>query len=418
MRIEIISVGTELLEGKANSDMTRLGDDIYKSGLDVARAVTVGDSRPELERAVKDALASADVLIITGGLGPTFDDITVAAVAAALERKTYLDASILEKIKKRFKDKNLEYNPANDSQARIISGARSVDNPYGTAPGQIIEISGSRPAIVALLPGPPREMMAVYMAGLAPVLRSRAPKLRKTLTLRVFGLPESAVDTKIRKIIANDAVAEKGLLNFTILCHQGLVDIKVTATGSDELLVDETLHNVRDEFYKALGDDIFGENTDTLESVVGNLMMKNKMKLSVAESCTAGLISARITNIPGSSFYFHEGFSVYSNDSKIRRLGVKPETIEKYGSVSRETTDELLDGLKKNTPAHCGIAVTGYAGPSRAPDKEDGLVFIGVSTPISKTIREFRFSGTRGDIRERATLSSLDILRRELLKMK
>ena len=419
MRIEIISVGTELLEGKANSDLTRLGDDIYKSGLDVAKAVVVGDSRPETEKAVKDALASADVVIITGGLGPTFDDITVSAVAAALGRTTYLDPAVLEKIKQRFAKRNLEYNPAaNDSQARIISGARPVDNPHGTAPGQIIEIAGKPPKILALLPGPPREMRAVYENGIAPILRARAATLRKNLTLRICGLSESAVDAKIRRIVENESVTDKGLLKFTILCHQGIVDIKITAAESDELLLDEMLHNVRAEFYKALGDNIFGENTDTLESVVGRLLMKNKMTLAVAESCTAGLISARITNIPGSSFYFREGFAVYSNESKIKRLGVNPATIEKHGSVSRETTAELLDGLKKNASAHCGIAVTGYAGPVGAGGKESGLVYIGVFTPLETAVAEYRFSGSRGDVRERAVISSLDMLRKFLLRIK
>jgi len=440
MKVEIISVGTELLEGKTNLDISILGDKLYRSGFDVTRAVTVGDDPQELKSAILSALKTDDVriIIITGGLGPTFDDITAETSASAIGRKTYLDPEVIKSIKQKFEKRKLDYSPSNDQQARIISGAKILENPYGTAVGQIVEISPGevasltgKPAVpdrnnklLILLPGPPREMKAVYENGVEPILATFPHKFRKNLVLKIAGMPESAVDEKIRPIIDKEMSANRGLLKFTILCQHGLVEIRTTATHpDDEMVVDDALNHVKSEFYSAVGiENIYSDNpADTLESVIGRLLMKNKMTLAVAESCTAGLLSSRITNVPGSSYYFTEGYVVYSNDSKVKRLGVKPETLEKYGSVSKEVARELLDGLKKNTAAHCAISIVGYAGPAATAGKEAGLVYIGVSVPFktgTEEIKEYRFAGGRAEVREKAVVAALDNLRRALIRLK
>lgn len=416
MKIELICIGTELLEGKPNTNVSFVGDRIFALGFNLSRAVTVEDSKPRIEEAFKEAIARADVIISTGGLGSTFDDLTVEALAAAIGRKTYLNTDVLSHIEKHFASRNMQMPSVNKKQAHIIEGAKIVENKIGTAPGQIIELQDK---IVFLLPGPPRELHPMFEASVSPYLRKRVTKLRKSVTLHVFGLTESAVEEKIEKIVSDESVVDRGVVNFTILAHHGMVDIKISAGGADELLIDETLHNLKKEFVDVLGDYLYGYDNETLESVVGNLLMKNKLTLSVAESCTGGMLSSRIINIPGSSHYFVEGLTVYSDEAKMKRLGLKNETLQKYGAVSREAAEEMLNGLKEIAASYCSIAVTGIAGPGGAtPEKPVGLVYIGVQTPLSRTISEFRFYGSRNEIRERASLTALDLLRRELMKFK
>ncbi len=439
MKVKIISVGTELLEGKVNQDVHILAEKLYNAGFDLSGALTVGDDVAGLKKAVISAIKDegADILIITGGLGPTFDDITVETVASAISRKTYLDPELLKTIKQKFEKRKLDYSPSNDKQAYVISGAKIIENPYGTAVGQMIEVNPSelgasaeisggnlnKKILIFLLPGPPREMKAVYEKGVEPVLFALPRKFRKNLILKIAGMPESAVDEKIRPLIDKEQKSNKEFLRFTILCHSGLVEIKATVTHpDDEMVVDDILSHLKEEFYSYIGaENIYSDNhSDTLESVIGRLLMKNKMTLAVAESCTAGLLASRITSVPGSSYYFTEGYVVYSNDSKIRHLGVKKETLEKYGSVSKEVAAELLEGIKRKTPAHCAISIVGYAGPTAKVGKEAGLVYIGVATPLNPTgeVKEYRFSGGRAEVREKACVVALDNLRRQLLKIK
>ncbi len=418
MKIELICVGTELLEGKLNTNVSYIGEKVFSLGFGVDRATTIGDSKSQIERAFTEAISRSDVIISTGGLGPTFDDLTVECVSSVLAKKTTLSVNVFKKIETHFQERNIQMPLVNKKQAYIIEGAKIIENKIGTAPGQIIELKDPQ-KIIFLLPGPPRELHPMFESTVAPFLRKHETKLRKSSVIHVFGLSESAVETRIQKIISDEKIVDKGMVNFAILAHQGIIDIKITASASDELLIDETLHNLKKEFSDALEGFIYGYDSETLESVVGLLLLKNKLTLSVAESCSAGMLSSKIANISGSSHYFLEGFIVYSDASKIKRLGVNAETIEKYGAVSRETADEMLEGLKKMTSSYCGLSVTGIAGPSaETSEKPVGVVYIGVHTPISKSINEFRFSGTRNEIREKACLSALDILRKELLKFK
>lgn len=419
MRVELICIGSELLEGKPNTNISYIGEKLFNLGFELSRVSVVSDSKREISKVFKDAIDRSDIIISTGGLGPTFDDLTSETVAELLSRKRFLDREVLVRIQKKFAEKNLEMPRVNEKQAYIIEGAQVIENPVGTAPGQVIKLSiNNSEKTIFLLPGPPRELYQMFENDVIPRLKKYGGRLKKTLTIHIFGLSESEVEEKIQRIISDESVVDKGLVSFIILVHHHIVDIKITATGTDELLIDETLHNLKKEFEDVLSDYIYGYDAETLESVIGKLLLERKLSLAVAESCTAGMLSSRITNVSGSSLYFKEGFVVYSNDSKIKRLGVKPETIENFGAVSKETAAEMLDGLKRNTSAHCGISITGIAGPHTSSGKPIGLTYIGVQTPLSKVINEFRFSGSRNEIREKSVLTALDMLRKELLKFR
>ncbi len=418
MRIELISIGDELLEGKLNATAAYIGDRLFDMGYSLKRFTSAPDESEEIKSSFSDALKRSDIVIITGGLGPTFDDLTVQSVAAALNRSTYLNTDVLESIEKKFAAKKQKMPPVNKKQAFIIEGAVVIENNLGTAPGQRIELKDSG-KIIFLLPGPPRELQPMFEGSVFEALKKRGIKIRKSTTIRIFGLAESEVEQRIQKIISDEKAVDKGMINITILAHGGIVDIKLSAAGTDELLLDEAVHNVKKEITDILGEFVFGFNHDTLESVVGVLLMKHKLNVAVAESCTAGIISAKLANIPGSSYYFVEGLAVYSNDSKIKRLAVSPDILEKYGAVSRETTESLLDGLKKSSNSYCQIAVTGIAGPSGASSQKPvGTLFIGVQTPLSKKISSHTLNGSRNEIRERAAMLALDALRKELIAYK
>jgi nicotinamide-nucleotide amidase len=416
MKIEVISIGNELLEGKPNLNASFIGARLFELGYSLRRFVTVPDIKTKIRTSFLDALKCSELIIITGGLGPTFDDLTVESVAEALEKKTYLNTEVLASIEKIFKREDISESPVIRKQAFIIEGAKVIENKVGTAPGQIIAIKESGKTVV-LLPGPPRELQPMFDESVVPLLKV---KLRKSVTIRIFGLAEIEVQKRIQKIIVDEKIVDRGLINLSILPHGTIVDIKISASGTDELLIDEAVHNVKKKFTDVIGKYVFGFDSDTLESVVGVLLMKHKLNLAVAESCSAGIISAKIANIPGSSYYFVEGITVYSNDSKIRRLCVLPTILEKYGAVSRETLEAMLDGLKRTTNTNCQLAVTGIAGPSSGvtPRKPVGTVYIGVQTPLSKKIEQHLLSGSRNEIREQTALIALDTLRKELLEYK
>jgi nicotinamide-nucleotide amidase len=241
----------------------------------------------------------------------------------------------------------------------------------------------------------------------------------KSFTLHICGMGESLVDEKIRPIIETERKLESESVSFAILAHQMIIDVKANVQGNDEMILDETIHNLKLEFKEVLQENIYGEDKETLESVVGNLLAKNGRTLSVAESCTGGLLSHRITNIPGSSMYFKEGVVTYSNESKIKNLNVRRETIEGFGAVSEETALEMVRGIKRISDSDYAISITGIAGPSGGTkEKPVGLVYIGLSTPKADKVFNFNFSGGRIDIRQRSANFALDILRRELLKEK
>ncbi|MFN3966846.1 MAG: competence/damage-inducible protein A [Endomicrobiia bacterium] len=419
MHIEIIGVGTELLLDKVNTNILYIGEKLNSIGLEINRGITVPDNLKEMIDVFSESFNRSDIVIITGGLGPTFDDLTREAVSKVLNKKLKFNKEIMQSIARHFAERDLEMPKGNERQAYIIDGAEYILNKIGTAPGQIIKQKKQKKEIlIFLLPGPLRELQPMFESKVLPYIKEKfEQKIVKTKTIHVFGLPESKVNEIILPIVETERKIEGGSVDFTILCHPTMViDIKITVKGLDELLADETINNIKGEIYSVLKENIYGEDSQTLESVVGELLIKNKKTLSVAESCTGGLISNKITNIPGSSVYFLEGIVAYSNRAKIEILGVSEETINKFGAVSEETAIEMAKGVKKISGSDISCAVTGIAGPTgQTPSKPIGTVCFAIVTPLDEISKKVNFTGNRLEIKERSANFALDLLRRKLL---
>lgn len=415
MKSELICVGTELLFGKLNTNAAYIGERLSTIGLDLSFVTSVGDNSDDMFEIFKKALDRSNIIIITGGLGPTFDDITREVAAKVLGRNLKINHEILNIITKYFNGRNIYMPKENERQAYIIDGAKIIKNQTGTAPGQCVEIGSDTKKLLFLLPGPPREMQPMFENDVFPYFENLQKEIKKSFILHICGLPESVVDEKIKPVIDNYRVLNSGGVNFTILAHDMIVDIKVSAAGTDEISINKTLDAIKQEFYSLLNENIFGEDSQSLEDVVGSILAKNKKTIAVAESCTGGLLSGKITSIPGSSEYFKEGIVTYSNEAKVRYLGVKEETLKNFGAVSEQTAAEMADGLRKISGADYAASVTGIAGPSGGtPEKPVGLVYAAISGENIKHVIRLVLPGNRNEIRERTVNKVLDFLRRQL----
>jgi nicotinamide-nucleotide amidase len=414
MHTEIICIGSELLIGAVNTNGTYISEKFATIGLKVNREITVGDDFSELENVFSESFNRSNIVIATGGLGPTFDDITREVVSKATGKKLVLNKNVLKTISEFFEKKKIKMPKDNEKQAYILEGAEIIPNDLGTAAGQILEINGK---IIILLPGPPREIRPMFETTVLPYLKKRFERgLLKIKILHTVGLAESVVDEKIRKIVDIERKLEGSEVSFSILAKHTGVDIKIIASGTDEMLIDKTIQNLKKEFYDVLKDSIFGEDNRTLESVVGELLLKKRKTLSVAESCTGGLISHRLTNVAGSSMYFKESIVTYSDISKKRMLGVKDETLNKYGAVSGEVAIEMAEGIKKISGTNFGISTTGIAGPKpSSTGKPVGLVFIALASNDGTKVQQFQFTGSRAEIKDKIATAALDILRISLI---
>lgn len=426
MRVELISVGTELLKGKINTDTAYLGEKLDSIGLTIEREITVGDDREKIESVLREVLNRADIIITTGGLGPTFDDLTREVMAKVLKKKLVFDREVMHEIAAHFAKRELEMPKENERQAYIIEGARVIPNKVGTAPGMVVEKrskadskSKAQRVSVIMLPGPPREMRPMVEEVVLPYLKDKYErKILKKYVLHICGLTESSAYEKIKEVVEIERRMEGGILRFSILAHLATIDVEISGEGENELLVDEMLHKARQEIYDCLGDYIYGQDEDTLESVVGGLLLRKRLTLAVAESCTGGLLGDRITDVAGSSVYFKEGIVAYSNEAKVRILGVREETLNGFGAVSRETALEMARRVQGISGADIGLATTGIAGPTGGtPEKPAGLVYIALvwAGRGVEICNEFRFIGQRREIKESTVASALDILRRALM---
>lgn len=426
MKVELVSVGTELLKGKINTDNAYLGEKLDSIGLAIDRETTVGDSREKIESVLQEALNRSDIIITTGGLGPTFDDLTREVMAKVLKKKLVFDREVMHQIAAHFAKRDLEMPKDNEKQAYIIEGAKVIPNKAGTAPGIVVERktkAGAKSKVqkaraIIMLPGPPREMKPMVEEVVLPYLKERYErKILKKCVLHISGLTESAVYEKIKEVVEIERRMEGGILRFSILAHLTKIDVEISGEGENELLVDEMLHKARQEIYNCLEDYIYGEDKDTLESVVGGLLLSKRLTLAVAESCTGGLIGDRITDVAGSSVYFKEGVVAYSNEAKVRGLGVKEETLNEFGAVSRESALEMARGVQRISGTDIGLATTGITGPTGGTAKKPvGLVYVALVWPKMgvELCREFRFSGKRKEIKESTAANALDILRKAL----
>ena len=426
MKVELVSIGTELLKGKINTDIAYLGEKLDSIGLTIERETTVSDDGEKIESVFQEALDRSDIMITTGGLGPTFDDLTRDVMAKVLKKKLVFDGEVMHQIAAHFAMRDLEMPKENERQAYIIEGARVIPNKVGTAPGMILERrakAGAKSKVqkvtVIMLPGPPREMRPMVEEFVLPYLKEKYErKILKKCVLHISGLTESAVYEKIKEVVEIERRMEGGILRFSMLAHLAMVDVEISGEGENELLVDEMLHKSRQEIYDCLGDHIYGQDEDTLQSVVAGLLLKKRLRLAVAESCTGGAIGDRITDVSGSSVYFNEGIVAYSNEAKVRILGIKRETLDEFGAVSRETALEMARGVERISGADIGLATTGIAGPTGGTSQKPvGLVYIALVWPGTgvEICNEFRFTGQRREIKESTVITALDILRRVLI---
>lgn len=407
---EIIAVGSELLTPfRTDTNSLWLTDKLNGVGVEVKLKTIVGDDDARLEETIRDALKRSSVVILTGGLGPTEDDITRKIAGRALGRRLLLDEKVLDEIKAKFLHWGRKMPDINARQAMVVEGAEVLPNPNGTAPGMFFEHEGR---IVVLLPGPPREMKPMFDSHVLPKIAERAGGVCVARrVLRVAGLGESAVDERIAPVYTQYKNPQT-----TILFNNTEIEIHLTAQGKTEQDAELLLDGLSGQIEERMGDSIFAFRGETMEEVVGLRLAVGGFTLAVAESCTGGLIAHRLTEVPGSSNYFMEGIVTYSNEAKTRLLGVPSEMIERHGAVSSEVAEAMAEGVKARASTDFGLAVTGIAGPGGGtPEKPVGLVYVALSDDAHTEHRRIMLPGDRNLIRWRASQAALDLLRRRLI---
>ncbi len=409
MTAEILIIGKELVDGtRSDTNSARIAAVFRTLGIPVSRVSVVPDEPRDMEDALRDSAERSDIVITTGGLGPTSDDRTKQVVSRVFGAKLVLNETVLAAVRRRFEERGLTMPELNVSQAMVPEGARVISNRLGTAPGFVIERSGTT---VFLLPGVPAEMVAMLTEYVAPFLEGRGHRrLEAERTLRTTGLPESEVASRI------EAVARR--LARTEICFMPSelgIDVRVIGRGDSPGEANRTAEKAADRLAELIGDAVYARGEQDLSEVVGFLLTMQQKTLSVAESCTGGGIGRRITSVPGSSDYFGGGVIAYSDDVKKRVLSVKAGTLREHGAVSEATAVEMADGVKKRCRTDIGLSVTGIAGPGGGSDEKPvGLVWIGVAGFGKTTANEHRFSGERDDVRRRAEQAALDLVRRRL----
>ncbi|MCD6083500.1 competence/damage-inducible protein A [Candidatus Aerophobetes bacterium] len=414
MQAEIISVGTELLLGDVvDTNASYIAKTLASLGIDLFRKTTVGDNRERIGAAFKEALARADLVIITGGLGPTEDDLTKETVSEVMGEELRLNEEVLERIKRRLSYPKRGTEEGMVKQAMVPSSAKIIPNPVGTAPGIILE-KGGKTAI--LLPGVPREMERMMQEGVVPYLREKKQSTEsiRSKVLKVVGMGESQVEKAILDLLREQSNPTIGLL-----AKRGEVHVRITAKFEEKRVMEEKIKQVEKKIRSRLGDYIYGADDETLEGKVAFLLKEKNLTVSVAESCSGGVLSHRLTNVPGSSNYFQAGVVSYSNQAKSQLLGVSSSLIEEKGAVSSEVAKEMARGIRKLMNTDLGVGITGIAGPTGAtPKKPVGLVYIAISASKEELCEKFIFPGEREDVKWRASQAALDSLRRYLLEKK
>ena len=414
MTVELICVGTELLLGNiVNTNAAWLAEQCAALGLSCYYQTVVGDNAQRLAGILQTGLERSDILILSGGLGPTQDDLTKETAAQVCGKRLTEDARSLSRIEEYFRERGLRMTDNNRKQALVPEGAVVVDNDNGTAPGLILEKDGKR---IILLPGPPNELIPMFEKKIAPYLLSLdpdGPSVIYSRTVKICGLGESGVEAMITDLeaLSNPTVAP--------YAKTGEVHLRVTARAAEEKEAKKLVKPVVKELERRFGRSVYTtKNEVTLEDAVAKLLKKHRLTVSTAESCTGGLAAGRLVNVPGVSEVFKTGFITYSNKAKRKLLGVKKETLERYGAVSPETAKEMALGAAKASGADVAVSVTGIAGPDGgSEEKPVGLVYMACFVCGNVWVERFHFKGNRAKIRESSVAAALTLMRSCILEV-
>lgn len=411
MVVELISVGTEILLGNiVNTNAAYLAEKCAGLGLSCYYQTVVGDNGDRLEGVLKTALSRSDMVILSGGLGPTQDDLTKETAAKVMGKKLFMDAHSKERILEYFKERKLTITENNWKQAMMPKGAIIIDNENGTAPGVIMEEQGKS---VILLPGPPNELIPMFEKDIVPYLKEKTPEVIYSQTVKICGIGESRAESMIEDLM-------KKQTNPTIAPYAktGEVHLRVTAKAEDEKAAKKLCKPIVKELKSRFGDKVYSTQEDmTLEKAVVDLLLANHLTVATTESCTGGLLAARLINVPGVSEVFKAGYVTYSNKAKRKLVGVKKSNLLKYGPVSDVVAKEMAKGAAIFTKADVTISVTGIAGPDGGTkEKPVGLVYIACNVKGNLEVKEYHFSGSREKIRQSSVASALTLLRQCVLQ--
>ena len=408
----ILAVGSELLDPlRRETNALHITRRLREIGVDVALRAVVADDHDQLEGAFKAALGRCDVVIATGGLGPTEDDLTREAAAAALGSRLRRDETLVSELKARFAQYGRVMAPVNERQADVIEGAVALRNRRGTAPGQRVDANGH---LLFLLPGPPGEMEPMFEEHVLPLIRERAGDwVLVTRVLKIASMAESDVEQLVAPVYKTYANPRT-----TILGSPGQVELHLTGGGSSREEAEGRVLELATRLRDCLPGRVYSDDGRELHEVVAALLVERRLKLALAESCTAGAIAARLTEVPGASAFLDRGYVTYSNRSKQELLGVKSQVLETAGAVSEEAARDMAEGVRRAAETDLGLAVTGIAGPSGGtPEKPVGLVFLALSGVLGDRVRRVHFPGERQRVRIQACQAALEMLRRALLEL-
>ena len=415
MKAEIVATGTELLLGETlNTSVHFLTGKLSSLGIEVDYHTTVGDNSERLEQVLRQAIERTDLLVTTGGLGPTVDDLTKELVAKVLDIKMELDPSSLEQIKQFFGRRKAPMPLNNEKQAYFPQNSKILPNPIGTAPGAIIEKNGKT---VIILPGPPFEMTPMFNTYVWPELQKNidpnAERMNERV-LKVFGMGESAIEEVLADLMSLTN------LSMSLLAKRAEMHIRLVARSSRKMSTeaDEVLNRAEEEIRRRLGNKVFGRDQETMIGIVGQLLKNQQLTIATAESCTGGLLGASLTQEPGSSGFYLGGVISYSNSLKQGLLGVNEESLLKYGAVSEEVASEMAEGIRSKVGADLAISTTGIAGPGGGTDQKPvGLVYVGLATAKGVQVEKIQLYGERESVRQLTVQAALNRVRVHMLNI-
>ncbi|MBQ4518701.1 MAG: competence/damage-inducible protein A [Clostridia bacterium] len=410
MKAEIIAVGTEILVGDiVNTNAQFLSRELFNLGIDMYYQTVAGDNPLRLAEAIRLAFGRADMVIFSGGLGPTEDDLTKETVAEYFGVPLLFHKEIQDEIKEYLKGyAKTGYPESNWKQAYIPEDALILHNKRGTAPGVILEKDGK---IAVLLPGPPRELLPMFTEEVVPYLRAKSDFVMEAKVLRLFGIGEARVGEIVSDLMAggNPTVAP--------YAKDNEVTLRIAAKGKTKAEAEQMIETVRQEIESRLGEFVYGYNEENMAKTTASLLMNRGLTIACAESCTAGLLTATLGDIPGVSAVLSESIVTYSNEAKMKYLGVQKETLEQFGAVSKETAWEMAEGIRNAANADIGVSITGIAGPDGGtPEKPVGLVYVGVSYCGNVIVKKLNLHGNRTKVRQGTVMHALNAVRECILK--